>query len=230
MNSIEKLQEKLSYTFTNLDYLSTALTHSSYANENNVENYERLEFLGDAVIELIVSKYIYNNFKLDSGELSKLRASLVSTDNLNAISINLGLEGYVLKSNSLPKLSKKTSADLFESIIGAIYLDGGLEKVEEVVAKFVIVDFDNVNMHLRNANDAKSTLQELLQKEGRVWEYKTINAYGLDHEKTFVVALYVDGNQVEEAEGRSLHFAQNECAKRYLRDVENREKLAKTDQ
>jgi ribonuclease-3 len=219
MNSTEFLQEKLGYAFANVELLTQALTHSSYANEHNVAHYERLEFLGDAVIELAVSSYIYNNFNLSSGDLSKLRASLVSTDNLNSISINLNLEEYVLKSNSLPKISKKTSADLFESIVGAVFLDGGINKASEIVNNFVIIDFHNVESHLNNLSDAKSTLQELLQKENHAWEYKTINSYGLDHEKTFVVALYIDNNLASQAEGKSLHLAQNECARKYLQDI-----------
>ena len=126
----------------------------------------------------------------------------------------------MLKSNSLPKISKKTSADLFESVVGAIYLDGGYEKALAVVDRFVIVGYDNVKIHLENSEDAKTKLQELLQKQVKSWEYVTTNSYGLDHEKTFEVALFVDNKIVAKAEAKSLQQAQNECAKKYLKDVE----------
>ena len=205
--------------FSNQELLTQALTHISYANEKNCEHYERLEFLGDAVIELAVSEYIFSHFTIGSGNLSKLRASLVSTENLNNISNLLDLEKYILKSNSLTKISKKTNADLFESIIGAVFLDGGFEKAVGLIDKFVIVNIDNVNKHLDTCEDAKTKVQELLQKSGSTWEYKMIDSYGMDHDKTFVVTLLVDGKPVAEAKGKSLHLAENECAKLYLHNV-----------
>jgi len=219
MNSTENLEKILNYKFKNPVLSTTALTHSSYANERNVNSYERLEFLGDAVIELAVSNYIYENFNISSGELSKLRATLVSTENLDNISNNLKLSEFVLKSNSLPKISKKTNADLFESIVGAVYLDGGYDSAKILVDRFVIVDYANVEKHLANAVDPKTKLQEKLQKDGKAWEYNMINSYGLDHEKTFVVELSIDGVVVSTAEAKSLHGAENECAKIYLQSI-----------
>lgn len=219
MNSIEIIENNLGYIFNNKDLCVQAITHSSYSNEHGGSNYERLEFLGDAIIELVVSNFIYSNFDMGAGELSKLRAKLVSTANLSEISRKLKLHNYVNKSNSLSSLSKKTTADLFESIIGAVYVDGGFDKARDLILKFVIINKDNVDKVLNRLDDAKSTLQELLQKDGLTWEYRTMQSYGLDHEKTFVVALFIDEKYVLQAEGKSLHLAQTACAKMYLNNL-----------
>ena len=141
MNNYEKLEKSINYKFKDVNILKNALTHISYANENNVESYERLEFLGDAIMEMVVSEYIYHNLNVDAGTLTKLRASLVSTENLYKISNNLKLSQYAIIGNSLKILSKKNTADLFESLIASVYLDGGLfeaKKIELIYAPQLI--------------------------------------------------------------------------------------------
>lgn len=214
MNKIESI---LGYVFANKELLNLALTHSSFANENYCSSNDRLEFLGDAVIELVVSDYIFANFPdLNSGLLTKLRASLVSTKNFNELTMSLGLQDYILKSKSLPNLSDKTKADLFESIIGAVYLDGGLNEAKKLIEKFVIVDKNNIDNHIKNCIDYKSKLQEEMQKSATPFEYVLINECGQAHDKTFEVELLIDGKVVAKSTGKSIHLAQENCAKMYF--------------
>lgn len=215
-NDLLEIEQIIGYSFANKKLLRESLTHQSYANESGLPSYERLEFLGDAVLELVVSKYIYENFSFDAGVSSKLRAALVSTEYLNNIVLELGLQKCVLKSKSLPQLSKKNTADIFESLVGAVYADGGFEAAKELINKFVIRSDENVGFVLKNSIDYKTTLQEKFQKCGTSFEYKLLESRGQDHNKTFVVGLFVDGVQVEVSEGKSKQLAEENCAKMYL--------------
>ncbi len=215
MNSIEQI---LGYVFKDKKLLKTALTHSSLSNEIGGDNYERLEFLGDAVVELIVSNEIYKYEFLDSGLLTKLRASLVSTSNFSNISTNLKLDKELLKSKSLNTLSEKTKADILESILGAIYLDGGLEEVQKIVDKYIIIDENNIREHLTNCIDYKTKFQEDMQKQKKSFEYIVVNESGQDHNKIFTVELKIDGITISQALGKSIHIAEEECARKYYLD------------
>lgn len=216
MNNLGELQNIINYEFNNINLLEQALTHSSYANEKGVDSYERLEFLGDAIIELIVSEYIYKFKELDSGNLTKLRSALVSTTYFNNISLKLKLDKYVRLSKSVVSLSKKNTADLFESLIGAMYLDGGINAVKDLILKYVIKDEKNIQDCIKNSIDYKSQLQELMQKNVKSFEYKLSNSYGASHDMTFEVDLYIEGLKVSSASGKSIHLAEQECAKKYL--------------
>ncbi len=213
MNDVEQI---LGYSFIDKTLLDTALTHISLSNEIGCDNYERLEFLGDAIIELVVSEEIYKYKYLDSGLLTRLRASLVSTDNLSEISTSLGLDKNLKKSKSLTTLSEKTKADIVESVVGAMYLDGGMSQAKKFVQKFIIVDEENIKCHMQNCIDYKSRLQEEMQKAKKSFRYETISESGLAHDKTFEVQLIVDEKVVSIASGKSLHMAQLECAKKFF--------------
>ena len=215
MSNLSSLQNEIKYVFNDLNWLEIALTHSSYANEHNVENYERLEFLGDAVIELVVSTFIFSFKELDSGVLSKLRAGLVSTEYLSKISDKLGLVQLVRKSKSLNTLSKKNTADLFESLIGAIYLDGGLDIAKDIVYRYVVVSEENIQRVLKTCIDYKSRFQEEMQKTGKSFEYRLLNSFGLDHDKTFEYGLFIENELVSKGKGKSIHLAQEECSEQY---------------
>lgn len=212
---MNNLEQKLDYIFKDKKLLQTALTHSSLSNEIGGENYERLEFLGDAIIEFVVSDRIYKYEFLDSGSLTKLRASLVSTSNFSQISNYLGLDKYLQKSKSLSMLSKKTEADILESVIGAIYLDGGINEASKIIDKFIIVNEENIRNHVQNCVDYKTKLQEEMQAKKKTFRYKTISESGLSHDKTFQVQLLIDEKVVSTATGKSLHTAQFECARKY---------------
>lgn len=216
---MEELQKRIGYTFKDVSLLTRALTHQSYANDNNVISYERLEFLGDAVIELVVSDYIYNFCEFDAGISTRLRASLVSTEYLQNVSHELGLPELVLKSKSLSVLGKKNTADLVESLIGAIYLDGGVNEAKRVIDENIIISDDNVRYVMLTAIDYKSKFQELMQSEGREFEYRVLSSSGLAHEKTFEVGLYIDGEEVARNTATSIHSAEEQCARDYINSI-----------
>lgn len=217
---MEELQKRIGYTFEDASLLVRALTHQSYANDNNVVSYERLEFLGDAVIELVVSDYIYNLCEFDAGVSTKLRASLVSTEYLQNVSHELGLPELVLKSKSLAILGKKNTADLVESLIGAIYLDGGLESAKKVIQENIIISDDNVRYVMLTTIDYKSKFQELMQSQGHTFEYRLLSTSGLAHERVFEVGLFVDGQQVVLAQSTSIHSAEEKCAQQYINSLD----------
>lgn len=219
MNNLDNLQMEIGYQFNDTSLLETAMTHISYAKENNVESYERLEFLGDAVLEMVVTDAIYKNYSLPAGQSSKLRASLVSTENLCNIANNLGLHNNIKKSKSLPQISKKTTADLFESLLGAVYLDGGIGIVNKMIDRFVIIDKNNLDIHLNSCEDAKTSLQELLQAVGQTFEYKLIKSSGMDHNKTFEVELIIDGKSVSRGSSNSIQSAEELAASQYLKSI-----------
>ena len=219
MNNINNLEQEICYSFVDKNLLTQALTHSSYANDNNVDSYERLEFLGDAVIELVVSDYIFNNFEIDVGAATKLRASLVSTEYLNGVSKDLGLDQIVRKSKSLQQLSKKNIADLFESLIGAVYSDSGIDDAKKLILRFVIKNEDNVRQVIKFSIDYKSRLQEFMQAEGKSFEYKILSITGPDHKREFEVCLVVEGQSVTTAKGTSIQNAEEKCAEYYLNET-----------
>ena len=219
MNNFEKLENLIGYKFNNINILNTALTHISFANENNCDSYERLEFLGDAIIEMVVSEYIYNNLSVDAGILTKLRASLVSTENLYKISNNLNLCKYTQIGNSLKMLSKKNTADLFESLVASVYLDGGLISAKNLIYKFIVIDDDNIQTHIKNSIDYKTKLQELMQSKGKCFKYELLSSSGQDHAKIFEVGLYVNDVLVSNGVGTSKQKAEEASAENYLKTI-----------
>ena len=216
--NIEKL---IDYNFNNKDLLKTAMTHQSYANEVGGESYERLEFLGDAIIELIVSSHIYDNYNFEVGVLTKLRSSLVSTDYLYEVSKELGLDKIALKSRSLSQLGKKNIADLFESMIGAIYIDGGLDTAKNIVYRFVIKSAENIKFVLKNSIDYKTILQEYMHSVPKKYEYRFISSSGLDHEKKHTIGLWVEDEKITEATATSKQIAEEKCAEFYIKNYTN---------
>lgn len=218
-NNLEDIQKVIGYTFSDERLLTQALTHISFANDNKVESYERLEFLGDAVIELVVSDYIFNHINIDAGASTKLRSALVSTENLSSVTKELGLDKLCYKSKSLQFLSKKNTADLFESLVGAVYVDGGIDNAKDIIHKFVIVDDSHVGYVIKNSIDYKSSLQEYMQGKNIDFEYKVIETIGPDHLREFEVALVVRGESFTTAKATSIQQAEEMCAKQYLNQL-----------
>lgn len=180
----------------NIKLYETAFTHTSYANENNgVENYERLEFLGDAVIELVVSEYLYKNRNLEEGIMTKVRASYVCEDALYEFALELKLDQYVKvgKGEELSggKLKKAILADVFEAFIGALYLDLGLDTVKNFLNEVLIKKIEAGNELF--FNDYKSTLQELIQVNVKTIDYELVDQVGPPHDRIFTVAVKIDG-------------------------------------
>ena len=191
--------------------LETALTHSSYSNEHkNSNNYERLEFLGDAVLELITSEYFYNNTNYKEGDMTKKRASFVCEQALAHYSKEIGLDKCIrVGHGQLNNVNDTIIADVFEAVLGAIYLTYGLSKAEEYVYEIVIPYIEKGFTFL---GDYKSLLQELVQTDKRSLEYEIVNEYGESHNKTFEVVVKIDNIIYGKGIGKSKKEAEQHAA------------------
>lgn len=219
---MKELQKKMGYTYKNLSYLDNALTHSSYANEvkHGVKSNERLEFLGDAVLSIVVSDYIFNHCpNLPEGELSKLRASLVCEKSLCRFSKVLGVGDYLKLSKGEKNLKGQERpsilADAFEAIIASIYLDGGLEEARRFILSFVEPEIKNPKP--RAFKDYKTNLQEIIQKNPEEHlEYVLTGEEGPDHDKHFYVEVHLNSNVIGKGGGRSKKEAEQQAAREAL--------------
>lgn len=223
----KKVEENIGYTFTNQEMLKQALSHSSFINEmkrKGMESYERLEFLGDAVLELITSEFLFENYKdLPEGKLTKLRASIVCEFTLSSVSKQLKLGEYVLlsKGEELTGGRNRNSilCDLFESVLGAIYLDGGMEPARSYVRQFLLTDIEHKTLFY----DAKTTLQEMMQKDGKgLVTYELLKEQGPDHDKHFITQVLVDGVSLAQGEGSSKKNAEQMAAYHALLKLRSR--------
>ena len=215
------LEESIGYTFKDKELLKKALTHTSYANENNIESNEKLEFLGDSILEFISSKYIYGKYtKLKEGEMTKVRAAVVCEKSLHKIALmhNFSDFLYLGKSERVSGGSTRPTilADSVEAVIAAMYLDGGLEPVEKFIIENLKDEIEIATKHVGD-KDYKTVLQEKLQENGEVKiEYEIIKETGPDHDKTFVAEVKCNGEILDMGEGKSKKEAQMEAAKKAL--------------
>lgn len=214
---MEAFEKILNYTFKNKELLETALTHSSYANEQRggaVCN-ERLEFLGDSVLSIIVSDYLYNNFSLPEGRLTKLRASLVCEKTLCRFSRSLQV-GQFLKLGRGERATGGADrdsllADAFEAILAAIYLDGGMEPAKKHVMRFVLEELRH--MEHENFKDYKTELQEVIQRNPEEnLHYVLTGQSGPDHNKQFTVEVRLNSNVIGVGAGHSKKAAEQAAA------------------
>ncbi len=219
---MESLEKIIGYTFKDKSLLRLALTHSSYANElGNPSNCnERLEFLGDSILSLIVSEYIFKNFKnRPEGELTKLRASLVCEKSLCSFSkkINVG-EHLLLGKGELINGGRERSsilADAFEAILAAIYLDAGIEQAKKHVLRFVVDELNHTEDEV--FKDYKTTLQEIIQRNREEQlSYILVDESGPDHNKLFTVEVHLNSNVIGSGVGRSKKQAEQLAAKQAL--------------
>ncbi|MCK9372010.1 MAG: ribonuclease III [Sulfuricurvum sp.] len=214
MDDLQTLQKALGYQFEKKELLIEALTHKSY---KQPYNNERLEFLGDAVLDLIVGEYLYKKFRdFDEGKLSKMRASLVNEGGFTALANHLHLGEYIFLSNAEENNSGRTKSSLlsnaFEALMGAIYLESGLKKVEEITIALLEHVHDEISLDFL-LKDYKTSLQELTQAHfGITPEYQLIAAHGPDHKKEFEIAVLIDGKPYATACGKSKKQAQQEAA------------------
>ncbi|PJE64384.1 MAG: ribonuclease III [Candidatus Ryanbacteria bacterium CG10_big_fil_rev_8_21_14_0_10_43_42] len=219
MKDVTKLEEILGVTFNDKDLLKSALTHRSYLNENPswpLPQNERLEFLGDAVLELAVTRYLYLNFENPEGELTSYRAALVNSIMLTRLAADLNLNDFLLLSRGEAKDEGKARmyilANTVEAVIGAIYLDGGYDVAEAFIMRVLIPYMDEV-LEKKLYRDAKSYFQEKAQEvEGITPTYHVIKEWGPDHAKNFIVGVYIGDNLVAEGEGSSKQIAQQHAA------------------
>ena len=227
MIDLGKLEEILGYKFNNKDLLLQALTHSSYANESashSMQDNERLEFLGDAVLDMAVSKVLYDReFDKAEGDLTKLRASIVCEASLAAISRQCKFNEFILlgkgEEHNGGRMRDSILGDCVESIIGAIYVDSGFAVASEVVSRLFKETIDNA-MNGLLPHDSKTELQEKLQAHGPCTiEYKLEGEEGPDHDKSFTFSVYVDGKRLGIGKGKSKKAAQAHAAEDALRGL-----------
>ena len=215
--NFEILEKSIGYEFKNKELLKNALIHTSYAYENNVKSNEKLEFLGDSILEFISSKYIYNNYpKLKEGEMTKVRATVVCEDSLYMVANKHDFSDflYVGKSEKFNNGNKKKAilADSVEAVIAAIFFDSNIDEAE----KFIINNLKDAieeATHNVGIKDHKTVLQELLQINGNIKiEYKIVEEKGPDHDKTFVSEVNVNDKPIARGIGKSKKQAEMDAA------------------
>ncbi len=216
-NRIEEFETIIGYSFNNKELIMEALTHSSYANEHrlsDIGNNERLEFLGDAVLEISISEYLYNKYPNEpEGYLTKMRASIVCEPTLALCSKDIKLGDFLLlgKGEELTggRERKSITSDAFEAVIGAIYLDGGFANAKEFIDKFILADIKNKQLFY----DSKTILQEIVQAKGdKNLIYKLVAENGPDHNKQFEVNAILGNEIVGKGIGRTKKAAEQEAA------------------
>lgn len=222
MQNLEKLQEKLGYKFKNLTHLKIALTHKS---AKNGHNNERLEFLGDAVMDLIVGEYLFKKFSSDEGDLSKLRAALVNESSFSKFAKFLGIGENLNMSLSEERNGGREKpsllSDAFEAIMGAVYLESGLQNTAHIATAILEILYPRISFN-ELVRDYKTALQELTQaKFGVTPEYVLLGSSGPDHKKSFEMAALVGGRRLSSAVGASKKEAEQKCAQIALELLQN---------
>ena len=221
---MEKLQENIGYKFKDQELLKKALTHTSYAYEHNVESNEKLEFLGDSILEFISSIYLYKNYpKLKEGEMTKVRATVVCEKSLYKVAKKHNFSDflYLGKSERLSGGENRPAilADSVEAIIAAVYLDGGLEEARRFIEENLKDEIEIASKHV-GQKDYKTVLQEKLQEHGEVKiVYTIINEKGPDHDKIFEAEVECNGKQLAVGTGKSKKQAEMQAAKKALESL-----------
>jgi len=224
MKNFSKIEKKLDIKFKDKNLLMQAFCHRSYLNENpkcDLENNERLEFLGDAVLELVVTEYLYKNYKESEGQLTNWRAALVNSQSLAEIAEELGFNDYILLSRGEAKDTGKARqsilANAFEAFLGALYLDQGLRAVRNFINKYLIKKLSYI---VENGlfRDAKSFFQEIAQKEIKITpEYKVLEEAGPDHAKEFTIGVFLEDKLIAKGKGSSKQEAEEKAARNALK-------------
>ena len=215
---LEQLERNIGYTFKNKMLLKKALTHTSYANENKIESNEKLEFLGDSILEFISSKHIYNNYKkLREGEMTKVRADVVCEKSLYKIAKKLNFSDFlqVGKSQIISKGNERPAmlADCVEAVIAAIYFDSDLQHAEEFIIENLKEEIDLASKNV-GLKDYKTVLQEKLQIHGDVnIQYNILEEIGPDHDKQFKVEVTCEGKRLATGTGKAKKAAEMEAAR-----------------
>lgn len=223
MDKLKQIQKLLKYEFKNINLLKEAITHKSI--KSSINN-ERLEFLGDAVLDLIVGEYLYHKFNTQSeGDLSKLRASLVNEDSLAKIAKELKLGEFLYLSpaeeNNGGRDKQSLISDALEALMGAIYLESGLDSVKAIFIDLLEKNFPDINLNSLT-KDYKTALQEVTQAQiGTAPKYELISSSGPDHKKSFEMAVLLNGKEIARATGNSKKAAEQACALKALEMLKN---------
>lgn len=223
--NLDILEKKIGVKFNNKDLLQHALVHSSYINENpgfRLSDNERLEFLGDAVLEMVVTEYLYQDYPNPEGELTSWRSALVNTKMLSKVAGKLGINDHLLLSHGEDKDTGRARqcilANAMEALIGAVFLDQGYKKTAEFIEREILKELPEI-IKQKLYRDPKSRFQEKAQDVvGVTPNYKVVKEWGLDHAKNFIVGVYLDKELVAEGEGVSKQEAQEEAAKAALKE------------
>lgn len=219
--TLEVLEKKINYIFKNKSLLQQAVTHSSFCNEqkiNKQKHYERLEFLGDAILELVASEFLFHEYPdKPEGELTKIRAAMVCEPSLEMCARDLEAEKFMRlgKGEELCGGRQRASiiADVMESIIGAIYLDGGMEEAKQFIHRFIFKDLEDKQLFY----DSKSNLQEHIQKNlKKEFHYEIIDETGPEHDRIFTVEVVMEGQVLGQGQGRTKKAAQQQAAYKAL--------------
>ena len=216
MSDLKTFQELIGYTFQKEQLLKQALTHSSYANEKHLKKLsdnERLEFLGDAVLEVVSSEFLYQNYpNLTEGQLTKLRASIVCEPTLATCTESIHLGDYLFlgkgEDHTGGRTRKSVLSDAMEAVIGAIYLDGGFASAKEFVLKFIMTDIEHKHLFY----DSKTILQEVVQGEHEQLTYVLLGETGPDHDKTFEVGVLIGRKEISTGKGHTKKAAEQNAA------------------
>lgn len=217
---MEELFERLKIKPKNMDLYKAAFSHSSYVNEHKVKNnYERLEFLGDAVLDLVVADYLYSNHKESEGEMTKVRASYVCENANYCYAMSLNLQDYILVGEGEKKegLKKAIVADIFEALMGAIYIDLGYATARKVILSIVVPYMEDP--YINFFSDYKSSLQEYVQTEQKTIDYVLVAEEGPAHDRRFTVEVQIDGIKYGKGIGTSKKEAEQEAAKEALKKM-----------
>lgn len=215
---MEDFELKIGYNFKNIELLKTAFTHTSYANERKISSNEKLEFLGDAILEFVVSDYLYANYKkLKEGEMTKVRATVVCEESLHQVALKYHFDDllYLGKGEKISGGNHKKAilADSVEAVIAAIFLDSGLEDAKKFILENLKEAIEQASKSV-GQKDYKTVLQEKLQKHGTVHiEYSIIKEEGPDHDKTFVAEVKCNGKQLAVGQGNTKKQAEMEAAR-----------------
>ena len=229
IRSADGLEKTIGYSFKDKTLLKRAMTHSSYANEqriNKLGDYERLEFLGDAVLELVSSEFFYNKYPdLPEGKLTKIRSSNVCEPALAYCAREFELDKYILlgKGEEHTGGRKRDSiiSDVCEALIGALYLDGGMKVAHDFIHRFILTDLENKTLFL----DSKSVLQEMTQAADHTsLEYRLVSEAGPDHDKEFTVEVFVGGKRSGKGVGKTKKSAEQKAAYEAIMKLRNKEK------
>jgi ribonuclease-3 len=229
----EFAREKLGFEYKNIDYLVTALTHRSYVNEHKKsvsEHNERLEFLGDAVLELVVTDYLFRNFSDPEGTLTSWRAALVRTESIGEAGDALGYEPLLRMSrgekNGSRRAREQILANAFEAVIGSVYLERGYDDAEVFISKHILSKLDGI-LKSGSWRDPKSHLQEVSQRlDNQTPQYRVLEEVGPDHDKIFTLGVFVNDKLMGQGVGPSKQQAQQQAARAA---IENYRARTKTD-
>ncbi len=227
--TLQVLEERIGYRFQNIALLKQALTHSSFTNEqkiNKQKHYERLEFLGDAVLEMVSSEFLFKAHpQMPEGELTKLRASMVCEPSLAFCARDLELGKFILlgkgEESTGGRKRESITSDVMEAVIGAIFLDGGIECAKAFINRFILSDLEDKQLFY----DSKTNLQELVQGSlKQEIRYEPAGEFGPEHDKTFMVEVYVGAEKIGTGEGRTKKAAEQKAAYEALLTLRKRGK------